>query len=111
MRYDDRPLLVNRNNAIYREQFFNRGVQHIIQYISPELRYPTPYEISQLQLEGHVWTLGDRYYKLAHEYYGSSRFWFVIAWFNQAPTESHLEAGQLIRIPLPLERILDYFDI
>jgi nucleoid-associated protein YgaU len=52
--------------------------------------------------------MGDKYYKLADAFYGDSRDWWVIAKFNQKPTESHVKIGDIILIPKPLSVILNY---
>jgi len=64
-----------------------------------------------LQKVGHIWTLGDRYYKLAHQHYGESQYWWVIAWFNKKPTEAHLSLGDVVYVPLPLSRILNLLKV
>ena len=50
--------------------------------------------------------MGDRYYKLAASFYGDARYWWIIAWFNKKPTESHIKVGDIIRIPTSLGDIL-----
>jgi hypothetical protein len=37
--------------------------------------------------------------------------WWVIAWFNRMPTESHVELGEIVVVPLPLAKILDYLGL
>ena len=32
----------------------------------------------------------------------------VIAWFNKAPTESHVKIGSVVSIPKPIQRVLKY---
>ena len=56
----------------------------------------------------HVWRTGDRYYKLADHYYGRPQYWWVIALYNNKPTEGHVRLGDMIRVPLPLEKYLRY---
>jgi len=109
MRYVNRITKIN-NNEFYSEFFEDRGVNYIEQYDTPILQYPTPRQISNLDLTYHLWKVGDRYYKLAHEFYGDSKWWWVIAWFNKKPTESHLSKGQTVIIPRPLEKVLVYYE-
>lgn len=109
-RYDDRKVAVN-DEKIYSEEMKNRGVRYIRQYVTGKLRHPSSDEISQMNIIGHTWSLGDRYYKLAHEYYGRSDLWWVVAWYNQIPIEGDISAGDTIYIPLPLEKILKYLDV
>ena len=58
-----------------------------------------------------VWSEGDRYYKLAQHFYGDSAHWWIIAWFNKKPTEGHINFGDLIYVPLPLERVISYYGV
>ena len=110
MRYSD--LLIMRNDSkLYSTQFLNRGINFVDQYETAVLKYPDPSMLPQLEYETHVWTMGDRYFKLAQEFYGDAKLWWVIAWFNKAPTEFHLKAGVSLAIPMPLETILRMFDI
>tara|TARA_A100001515_G_scaffold70579_1_gene56132 strand:- start:71 stop:409 length:339 start_codon:yes stop_codon:yes gene_type:complete len=50
----------------------------------------------------HVWKTGDKYYKLAQKYYGDPTEWWIIAQFNQKPTEGHLKVGDVIIVPTKL---------
>jgi hypothetical protein len=109
-RYNSRDILTN-DKDLYKEVFRKRGIRYARQFSSPTLRYPTEEEIDTLQTIGHIWAVGDRFYKLAHKYYGDSEKWWIIAWYNQKPTESHAEIGETVFIPLPLDRILQYLDV
>jgi len=109
MRYLNRIPKINAHEQ-YKEFFADRGVNYVEQYPTPTLRYPTSQEISNLTLISHIWTHGDMYYKLAYKHYGDPKLWWVISWFNQKPTESHVVKGQKIIIPTPLEKILSYYD-
>tara|TARA_R110002110_G_scaffold166191_1_gene366792 strand:- start:133 stop:477 length:345 start_codon:yes stop_codon:yes gene_type:complete len=103
---------MNRSKAMntaeaYRQLRKSRGKENfIVQYRSPEIAYPTQDEHAELEFTRHIWKIGDRFYKLSHEHYGDSRYWWAIALFNKTPTESHVGLGQTIFIPLPLERLL-----
>jgi hypothetical protein len=56
----------------------------------------------------HVWTTGDRYYKLASTYFDNPRLWWIIALYNQKPTEGHLKKGDVLRIPVSINLLLYY---
>jgi len=43
---------------------------------------------------------------MANQYYGDVRFWWIIAWYNGAPTEANLKVGDAIEIPLNIEDAL-----
>jgi nucleoid-associated protein YgaU len=113
-RFNNRPkakLTRTVGDRMYENYLRKRGLKFADIYRTPILRHPTKREIPELQIVGHTWKIGDRYFKLAHKYYGDSKLWWVIAWYNRAPTESHLEIGDRISIPLPLDRILAFLRV
>ena len=110
MRYSMRSTFVN-SSEIHEESLEKRGVSRIKQYRTPKLRHIKPEQIRKLSRTPHIWKVGDRLYKLAHEYYGDSKYWWAIAWYNKRPTESHIELGDVIFIPQPLETVLRYLGI
>ena len=99
-----RPVL--NNEGSYVNIFEERGVKYIRQYTTANLHHPTVAQRAKLERVSHVWQLGDHFYKLAHRYYGNSKLWWVIAWYNQTPTEAHMTTGQTIKIPFPLADVL-----
>lgn len=107
-RYVKRKILVN-NTKQYKEDdiFENRGVKKVSQYISPRFKSFTREQYNSIPYVRHYWTNGDRYWKLANKYYNDPTLWWIIARWNFAPTESHLEEGQEIRIPTDLQRTLE----
>ena len=109
-RYDNRATKENFHK-LYNEVFENRGVNGITQYSTPVLKYPTSAQIQSLTTTTHVWKYSDKYYKLADKYYGDSKLWWVIAWYNKTPTEAHNKLGDILYIPFPLEKIYDYFGL
>ncbi len=109
-RYDNRVTKDNFHK-LYDEVFENRGVSGITQYTTPVLRYPTVAEIQTLTTVTHTWKYGDKYYKVADKYYGDSKLWWVIAWYNKSPTEAHNKLGDLLYIPFPLEKVYEYFGL
>jgi len=104
-RYDNRYTAINSMKQ-YLPLFQRRGIKFIKQFRSPKMPYPNATQRDTLTETNHVWRMGDRYYKLASQYYGDPTLWWVIAWYNQLPTESHVSMGQTIIIPLPYDRII-----
>ena len=109
-RYQNRPIITN-DDELYEALLEKRHIKKLRQYASPHLRYPTVAEIGTLTRTKYIWKTGDRYYKLADRYYGSPRHWWIIAFYNQKPTEAHVKTGDILYIPLPLERILQYLEM
>jgi len=104
-RYNNAIPFVNKS-PLYESVLQERNVNYIRQFRTGRLRQPTVRERSRLQRIRHLWTTGDKLYKLAHKYYGDSTLWWIIAWYNLRPTEAHFKAGDIIRIPLPLDKVL-----
>jgi hypothetical protein len=94
-RYEGNATFTNTLD-LYRNVFRKRGVKQIEQYATQELEYPKR---------------GDHYYKLADFYYGDPTYWWVIAQFNQKPTEDQITFGDIIMIPTPLETILTIYGV
>lgn len=109
-RYDKRKKLTN-DSVLYEQIFRERSVKYIKQFATGNLRYPTTAELLSLDIMTHKWKLGDRLYKYAYDYYGDVRLWWVIAWFNKKPTDSHFSIGDDILIPMPLDKLIGYFEV
>ena len=110
LRYGRRGLIDN----IYPQysSFLNkRGRFGIRQYSTPTLKKINYFDLNHLNVTSHVWTRGDKFYKLAHYYYGNSTVWWVIAHLNQKPTEAHCKLGDSIHIYTPLREVLVYLGV
>ena len=107
-RYDNRSIFENREE-LYENLFEDKGVKKIVQYDTSLFKKITPEQYSQLSVITKKWSTGDRYYKLAAEHYGDPKLWWIIARFNNKPTEGHLKLGDNVLIPLPREVILGYY--
>ena len=83
-----------------------RGIKKAVQYETPILKHPTVADRIELKTAAHIWKYGDRFYNLASKYYGDVTYWWVIAWYNIAPTEAHLKTGDIIEIPVDIEQAL-----
>jgi|TARA_R100000908_G_C3732642_1_gene131513 hypothetical protein len=108
-RYFGRNKRLNKN-PLYQEFLDKRNVKQIEQYTSPVFPELTPARRASIEYDTHVWKRGDKFYKLAYQYYGDSELWWLIAWFNQSPTESHLRLGDRIMVPTFYERVMTYFN-
>tara|TARA_R110000824_G_scaffold109470_4_gene257059 strand:+ start:28 stop:369 length:342 start_codon:yes stop_codon:yes gene_type:complete len=109
-RYETKRTILN-NNSIYKEILQARNVPFIEHYRFRSMRYPTVQQLGQLQINKHIWSLGDKYWKLAEAAYGDPSLWWVLAWFNKKPTESHFKMGDMVLIPYPLETVLDLLGV
>ena len=105
-RYKSRQVASNKDQ-LYQEVFEERGVKGIIQFTTPSFRRPTDELLSTINTKKYVWTVGDRYWRLAEKFYNDRNLWYIIARFNNKPTEGHLKPGDTIKIPTNAERALE----
>lgn len=96
----NRKRKTKRNDdQMYRKHFESRGIENIPnQYTTGKFYYPTDEEIANTVVLEEVWKLGDRLYRYAKKYYNSEEYWWLIAWFNQKPTEHHFKVGDSVKI-------------
>ena len=91
-----------------RENIFARkNVDEVVQTKTLRLNEPTEEELrTELTFVERVYGHGDKVYKYAYELYGDTEYWWIIAWFNNKPTDTHCSIGDIIHIPMPLDRAL-----
>lgn len=79
-----------------------RGLAFVRHHRSVRMKEMTGEQEKRLVNQFHVWKQSDRFWKLSNKYYGDPGYWWVIARYNELPTESHLNNGDTIVIPFPL---------
>lgn len=91
-----------------RENIFARKlVDKVTQTKTLRLNEPTEEELrDELTFIEKTFSIGDKMYKYAHEMYGDAEYWWIIAWFNNKPTDSHCKVGDTIYIPMPLDKAI-----
>ena len=104
-RYKNSRILTN-SSKYYAPLRKSRNMRAIRHYETPILYNPDAIDRFNTTTEAHIWSYGDRFYKLADQYYGDVRFWWVIAWYNGTPTEADINNGDLIEIPLNIQEAL-----
>jgi nucleoid-associated protein YgaU len=108
-RYNSRTKGLN-DAEMYKEVKEDRGVQEIVQFITPVFSFPLEEDLKRIQTVDYTWNQGDQFWRLASKYYGDSKMWWVIAQFNRKPTEGHLSPGDVIKIPIELSVVLGVFE-
>ena len=108
MRYKNQTVFTNVAEAYRRYLQKTRGIDQINQFNTPIFRHPTSQDLKNFKRISHIWQTGDRYFKLADEYYSDPEMWWVIALYNQKPTEFHVDLGDIIYVPVPLEAVMFY---
>ena len=93
-------------NEMYANYLQERGTLQIDFIPFSAFKKITPQQKRSLSEYKHIWKSGDRYYKLAVEHYGNPSYWWVIAYYNNKPTEASVSLGDTIIIPKPLNILI-----
>jgi len=107
-RYESAKTAIN-NDELYQELREERNVNSLEQFrtaVHPKL---TAEVRSNFVSNRHVWTTGDTLWKIAAKHYNDPKLWWLLAWYNEKPTESHITVGNVILIPTPVEEVISYF--
>ena len=102
---------IYNDNKLYDEFFDKKNVKGFVQLASPAYNQVSQSDKDDVRSMIYIWKTGDRFYKLAYENYGDSRYWWVIALFNSTPTESHVKPGDQILIPVDYEEVIRLFGV
>ncbi len=108
-RYNFGNTILNSNDMYKKYLDRTRGLKSMLQFRSPTFKYPTEAQLDVLEFTTHYWQVGDRFFKLADEAYGDPQMWWVIAMFNQSPTEAFVKTGDTIYIPTDLDAVLGIY--
>jgi len=96
-------------NPLWEDVFEERGARSIRHYATAQYRPLTTKQRASLSIDQTIYGPGDRLDKISAQAYGTPIYWWVIARFNQKPTESHFAFGDKVLIPYPLTTILGYY--
>ena len=108
-RYNGRGVFIN-DEMSYKESLFDkRDIKQMVQYETARFYYPTVAERQNMNVSTINWTATSKLYNLAHQFYGDSSLWWIIAWYNQKPTEAHFSIGDIIHVPNNYTQIMGYF--
>lgn len=111
-RYGNRRIItISQDNEIYKSKLLEKGRKRLSLHSTPVYKFDDTDLDIDFTFEQVYWSEGDRLYKLSKNYYNSINFWWVIAFFNQKPTDSDYQIGDLVLIPTPLENALAFIGI
>ena len=104
-RYNKYNPMIN-DSEYYTPLRKKRGVKLLKHLPTVTMFHPGAYMRASIPTNPLIWQYGDHFYKIANQYYGDPRFWWVIAWYNGYPTEADIKKGAVIDIPVNLEDAL-----
>ena len=105
-RYRKRKIATNdtlRNDEIFEK----RGVEIIEQYTTPKFKNPSQKILDSITYTEHYYVAGQRMFKLSQQQYGDHQYWYIIARFNNKPTEAHIRDGEVLKIPTNLQQAIE----
>jgi hypothetical protein len=97
-RYLNRKIIKN-NLDMYKNTLEKRGLKFLDHYNTYKFSYKDENKLAYMDTFSHIWSIGDRYYKLSYRYYNTVNDWWIIALYNNKPTESDIMIGETIYIP------------
>jgi len=109
-RYNSRRKATNRNEK-WEKTFEDRGVKEIEQYATPRLKKVTEKQLLRIITIEYIWKQGDRFWRIAAREFGDPKLWWLIARLNNKPSESLLETGEIIKIPINVAIALEVLGV
>ena len=102
--------VIKNTDSDYRKAFSSRfGPLGLIQTGTTEFVIPTENQLKNIQYVNETWSLGKRLYKLSFQYYGDSKYWWLIALYNGIATEAEIKFGDVVKVPVPLDIVLNLY--
>ena len=108
-RYDNRSIItLTSDNEIYRRKILARNAKRVYVHSTAVYNFDDTDKDINFSFEEIYWSNGDKLHKLSYKYYNSIEYWWVIAFFNQKPTDSDYQIGDLVVVPTPLEEAMEF---
>lgn len=109
-RYKNRKINYN-NSELISKILELKNIDSIRHYISPQFKIPTYLDRIKIKTIGSVWKRGDKLSKYAEKYYNDPKLWWVIAMYNNKPTDAHFTIGDVFYIPTDLNNLFQYTEL
>ena len=107
-RYKNTKTFIN-DSLLYENALETRGLTRVRQYATTTFKHLTAAQKESIMAKEISWEVGDRLEKIASREYGDGGYWWIIARYNNKPTDAHFERGDTVLVPLPLSLILGYY--
>lgn len=109
-RYSNRKIKYNTEELI-QKILDRKNILAIKHYGTPSIKIPTYLDKINIQTTSEIWKRGDRLYKYAEIYYSNPELWWIIALYNNKPTDAHFTIGEVFYIPTNLANLFEYTNI
>ncbi len=104
-RNEKRDILLN-DHPLYRKKLEDKGLKYFRYYSTMKIPTITSAELADLTIIDYIYKTGDSLRKIAHNYYGDVRYWWVLATFNKKPIDNLIKVGDIIHVPMPLAEVM-----
>ena len=111
LRYENRGRIELTKSDMFKQLKTRRNLDSVSLIATVNYGNISDTDLEDIEYESYIWTRGDRFYKLAGDFYDSHDYWWVIAIFNNAPTEHHIQIGEEIFIPRSPETVADLLGV
>ena len=85
------------DDPLYEQKLKDRGLKNI--EIRRSINFNDIRNMRVLIMEEVVWDYGTTLHKLAVQYYGQGKYFWVIGLVNNKPTDAHYKIGDIVLIP------------
>tara|TARA_R100000008_G_scaffold83989_1_gene70316 strand:- start:677 stop:1027 length:351 start_codon:yes stop_codon:yes gene_type:complete len=110
-RYDNIGIISLSKREMFKQVKSSRNLDEIRILSTSKFNRITDSDLEDIEFDSYTWSRGDRFYKLAADFYGQVDYWWVIALFNNAPTEQHVTIGTEIFIPTNPESVAELLGV
>lgn len=93
--YKNNTTSVN-NNDLYKKIIEERGIKKINQH---RTKIFNKIDLSNINYGKYIWKKDDNLFKIANRFYSNRNYWWIIAYVNNKPSDSHFEIGDEVLIP------------
>ena len=107
-RYTNTKMFRN-NLPMYENILEERATTEIAQYQTTRFKHLNESQKASIYEKEYSWQVGDRLEKISSRMYDNHQYWWIIARYNNKPTDAHYERGDVVKIPMPLSLILSYY--
>ena len=97
-KYTTRQRVLNLNKQDVEEIMEVRELESVD--IFQNYEFSDDFKSQEYTVIEHIWSHGDKLYKLAQRYYGDKDMFWMIALYNKKPTDSHYKYGDIVEIPI-----------
>ena len=102
-KYTTRRGTKQLNDQQYKDLLEDRGIESISYY--ENYSFSNNFTSEDYAVYEHIWSHGDKLYKLAIKYYGNREMFWMIGLFNNKPTDAHYAYGDIVLVPIDGTRL------